>query len=68
MDRGLYRAEFAATSGQKNRYDVDYELPRPVRGERPRPHRAKGPRTRLQWKVLSLGYFDRSSHGWARQG
>lgn len=52
---------FAGAAGQKGGYDVDYELPKPVKPKLRDPGRSPAPPTQLRWKILSLGYFDQQS-------
>jgi len=58
IDSGLYNVAFAAASGQ-GAYDVAYEVPRPVQPKFYDPGKPPAPVTRIRWKILSYGYFDR---------
>ncbi|MCK6562449.1 DNRLRE domain-containing protein, partial [bacterium] len=62
LPEGLYRARFANLTGQANRYDVTYEVARPVHEKFRSPVQRRPPSVRLQWKLLSFGYFDRLSY------
>jgi len=57
-DSGLYNVAFAAAIGAGN-WDVAYEVPRPVHEKYRSAGKPAPPVTRLRWKVLSYGYFDR---------
>jgi len=58
IDTGLYNVAFAAAIGAGN-WDVAYEVPRPVHEKLRDPGKPPAPITRIRWKVLSYGYFDR---------
>ncbi|KAA0227112.1 hypothetical protein EDS67_17335, partial [candidate division KSB1 bacterium] len=54
LPEGLYRARFANLTGQANRYDLTYEVARPVHEKFRSPVQRRPPSVRLQWKLLSF--------------
>jgi len=61
IDNGLYNVAFAGSLGQ-GAYDVAYEVPKPVQQKFRDPSKPPAPVTRIRWKVLSYGYFDRQKN------
>jgi RHS repeat-associated protein len=61
IDNGLYNVAFTGNFSKGN-WDVAYEVPRPVKEKFRDPGKSRPPVTRIRWKVLSYGYFDRQSN------
>lgn len=66
IDDNLYRVRFRG-GPQELPYDVAFELPRPVDLAADHPGR-KPVSSTLNWKILSLGYFDRTGKQYAMIG